>query len=105
MAAPKYWNESMTPAAKPALRRPPISMGAAAPTIECVEFAVKEINTRKRQLKNSPLVPRISIEKTAIRMTTVSRKYSVMATGERWPRKTLSDKIPDPKEPRTATRG
>ena len=47
MAAPKYWNESIRPEAKPAILRPPMSIGAAGPSIEWVELAVKEISTRK----------------------------------------------------------
>jgi DNA repair photolyase len=39
---PVILNESITPAAKPAIFLPPISIGAAAPTIECVEFTVSE---------------------------------------------------------------
>ena len=36
----------MTPAAKPAIFFPPMSMGAAEPTIEWVELAVREIRIR-----------------------------------------------------------
>src|ERR1017187_4608173 len=54
MAAPKYWNESITPEAKPDIRRPPMSIGAAAPTSECVELTVSEIITRKKQPRKTP---------------------------------------------------
>jgi hypothetical protein len=103
--APKYWNESITPAAKPAIFRPPMSIGAAAPTIEWVEFAVSEINTRNKQLRKTPFVPIPSINRTAVKITTVSRKYRVIATGARCPRKILSEMMPEPNEPTTATIG
>jgi len=41
--APKYWNESITPEAKPAIFGPPMSIGAAAPTIEWVALTASEI--------------------------------------------------------------
>ena len=43
-----YWKESINPNAKPAMRRPPMSIGAAEPRIEWVELAVKEMRTRNR---------------------------------------------------------
>ena len=44
----------MTPAAKPAIFFPPISIGAAEPTMEWVELAVKEMRMRMRQPKKMP---------------------------------------------------
>ena len=53
-AAPKYWKESMTPDANPAMRRPPMSIGAAAPTIEWVALTLNETRIRNRQARNTP---------------------------------------------------
>jgi hypothetical protein len=45
-AAPKYWNASITPDANAAILRPPMSIAAAGPSSECVEFTVKAISTK-----------------------------------------------------------
>src|SRR5262249_18761238 len=103
------WKESITPDAKPAMRRPPISIGAAAPTIECVAFTLKEIRIRKKQPRKTPsLVGPTApdhITTAASASTTLSRKYRAIATGERWPRKNLSETHPEIMEPATAING
>ena len=48
MAAPKYWKESITPEAKPAILRPPMSIAAAVPSSECVELT-RERNQHEEQ--------------------------------------------------------
>ena len=99
----------MTPAAKPAIFLPPMSIGAAAPTIECVELAVSEIMMRMPQPvkipagvgPTSPFISSIAAKP----MTTASRKYSDMATGERWPLQNRSETQPEASEPATAAMG
>ncbi len=108
-AAPKYWKESITPEANPAMRRPPMSMGAAAPTIEWVALTLNDTKIRNKQARNTPaLVGPIKPDHMATEApatTRVRKAYSRTATGERWPPKSLSETMPEMSEPATATSG
>src|SRR6187549_1716673 len=84
-------------------------MGAAAPTIECVEFAVSAMAIRMAQPTKIPAgvgpTNPLSNNTAAKLMTMASKKYNVMATGERWPLKNRSETQPDAIEPATAAIG
>src|SRR4051794_14574160 len=84
-------------------------MGAAVPTSEWVALTQKESRIRKRQASNIPLevgcIRPASIRTEAIAQTTATIKYSPIATGDRCPRKTLSETTPEINEPATAISG
>src|SRR5436190_16842932 len=103
--APKYWKESITPDANPAILRPPKSIAAAVPMIECVELHVREMIVSRIHATIGPpsdVWPRIQAVTT---MEIVSSKYSSAATGARLPRKSVSEMTPELKDPTNADSG
>ena len=63
-AAPKYWNASITPEANAAILRPPMSIAAAGPSSECVEFTVNAMSTTKNSAQLT-VVTRVAANVTA----------------------------------------
>src|SRR3954468_18303347 len=96
---PKYWNESINPDENPDIFRPPMSIAAAVPSSECVEFAVNEISTKNMT------VALTEWNCAAERMMIVSMKYSAAATGARLDLKNRSEAYPLISEPADATNG
>ncbi len=77
--------------------------------MEWVELAVREINIKMAQPAMIPpaVGPTNPLSKmtAAVPMTIASKKYNVMATGERCPLKNLSEIQPERSDPATAAIG
>src|SRR5436190_18203844 len=97
--APKYWKESITPEANPAIFRPPKSNAAAVPMIECVELHVSEIIVNKTHADSGPASLVWLRMKTLNRIESVSSQYSSTATGARFPRNNVSEISPEENDP------
>src|SRR5690242_4902780 len=86
-----------------------MSMGAAVPTNECVAFTLKEISNCAAQATTMPeavgAIKPVNMRMDEIAQTTAIMMYKAIATGDRWPPKSLSEITPEAKEPTTATSG
>jgi hypothetical protein len=95
----------MTPLAKPAIFRPPRSIAAAVPRIECVELQVMDIKIMRSAARGALATPGLPSDRAEARITILSIPYNPIATGARLPRNSRSEMKPDPMDPTKAEIG